>query len=192
MKEKNNLFMLFVWLSDIKLDCKFFLVGIMVQEETELMSFLFIIFLYRNVFYILLLMNQKFLENVGDFKYFKLYFGIQIKDQLKGENQLEGEIVVWSSLVDVNLVMEFFVFIFQCMDIKVKVKVVVMVIYIIVEVISKAEVLVKEIRGCIKGDNKKEVFLDSFVVDFEDEFIIQVFEIVVMLLIFLKRKVKRK
>lgn len=192
MKEKNNLFMLFVWLSDIKLDCKFFLVGIMVQEETELMSFLFIIFLYRNVFYILLLMNQKFLENVGDFKYFKLYFGIQIKDQLKGENQLEGEIVVWSSLVDVNLVMEFFVFIFQCMDIKVKVKVVVMVIYIIVEVISKVEVLVKEIRGCIKGDNKKEVFLDSFVVDFEDEFIIQVFEIVVMLLIFLKRKVKRK
>lgn len=192
MKEKNNLFMLFVWLSDIKLDCKFFLVGIMVQEETELMSFLFIIFLYRNVFYILLLMNQKFLENVGDFKYFKLYFGIQIKDQLEGENQLEGEIVVWSSLVDVNLVMEFFVFIFQCMDIKVKVKVVVMVIYIIVEVISKAEVLVKEIRGRIKGDNKKEVFLDSFVVDFEDEFIIQVFEIVVMLLIFLKRKVKRK
>lgn len=78
------------------------------------------------------------------------------------------------------------------MDIKVKVKVVVMVIYIIVEVISKAEVLVKEIRGRIKGDNKKEVFLDSFVVDFEDEFIIQVFEIVVMLLIFLKRKVKRK
>lgn len=88
--------------------------------------------------------------------------------------------------------MEFFVFIFQCMDIKVKVKVVVMVIYIIVEVISKAEVLVKEIRGRIKGDNKKEVFFDSFVVDFEDEFIIQVFEIVVMLLIFLKRKVKRK
>lgn len=84
MKEKNNLPMLFAWLSDTKLDCKLSLVGIMVQEETELMSSLPTIPPHRNVFYTPLLMNQKFSENVGDLKYPKLHFGIQTKDQLKG------------------------------------------------------------------------------------------------------------
>lgn len=186
--------MLLAWLSDTKLDCKCTFVGIMVQEETELMSSLPTIPPHRNVFYTPLLMNQRFSENVGDLKYPKLHFGIQTnhKKQSEGQNQSEGETVVWSSPVDVNSDMESFVSIPQCMDIKVKVKAVAMVTHITVEAISKAEVSAKEIRGRIKGDNKNEVPSESPAADPEDESIIQALETAVMSSTPLKRKAKRK
>ncbi|XP_061177950.1 intermembrane lipid transfer protein VPS13B-like [Saccostrea echinata] len=150
--------------------------GIVVQEETELLSSLPTIPPHRNVFYTPLLMNQRFSENVGDLKFPKLHFGV-MKNQGKQSETVKK--VVWSSAIDVNSDMESFVSIPGSLDIKIKVKSVAMVTHIIVEAISKAEVSAREIRSRIKTE-KTEAPPDSTYDSQEDESIIQSLETAAM------------
>ena len=145
--------------------------GILVQEETELMSCLPTVPPHRNVFYTPLLMNQRFSEHVGDLKYPKLHFGIM--------KSPKGAEVVWSSPIDVNSDMESFVSVPGCMDIKVKVKSIAMVTHITIEAISKAEVSAKDVRSRIRTE-RKEVSLSDSATNQEDEAIIKALETAVM------------
>ncbi|XP_055998709.1 intermembrane lipid transfer protein VPS13B-like isoform X2 [Ostrea edulis] len=143
--------------------------GIVVQEQTELLSSLPTVPPHNDVFYTPLLMNQRFSESVGGVQYPRLHFGVLKNLVNQSDNAKE---VVWSSAIDVNTDMESFVSIPGCMDIKVKVKSVAMITHITVKAISKAEVSAKEIRSRIENE-KSETSTESTPSNQEDESIIR-------------------